>query len=85
MITGIIIGWILHERKKFLKVTAELTNWAIFLLLFLLGLSVGTNDKILNNFDQIGFQAIAITIFAVVGSVLVSWLTYILFFKKNER
>ncbi len=84
MTLGIFIGWLLHKKEKFLKVVSELTNWAIYLLLFLLGLSVGTNDKILNNFDIIGYQSIIITVFAVLGSVLVSWLTYILFFKKKE-
>ncbi len=85
MTSGIIIGWFLHEKKKILKISSELTNWAIYILLFLLGLSVGTNEKILNNFDKIGFLAILITVFAVTGSILVSWLTYIIFFKKNER
>ena len=85
MTAGIIIGWFLHKKEKILKISSELTNWAIYLLLFLLGLSVGTNEKILNNFDQIGYQAILITVFAVSGSVLVSWLTYVLFFRKNER
>jgi len=85
MTIGIFIGWFLHKKEKFLKLVSELTNWAIYLLLFLLGVSVGTNEKILNNFDIIGYQAIIITVFAVMGSVLVSWLTYILFFKKNER
>ena len=84
MTLGIILGWILHKKKKFLKITSELTNWAIYLLLFLLGLSVGTNEKILNNFNQIGTQAILITLFAVAGSILTSWLTYIFFFKKDE-
>lgn len=85
MTLGILIGWFLHKKEKILKITSELTNWAIYLLLFLLGLSVGTNEEILNNFDKIGYQSIMITVFAVLGSVLVSWLTYILFFKKNER
>lgn len=85
MTLGIIIGWFLHKKEKFLKITSGLTNWAIYLLLLLLGLSVGTNEKILKNFHKIGYQAILITIFAVAGSILVSWLTYILFFKKNER
>ena len=85
MIAGTLIGWILHNKKKFLKFTNGLTNWAIYLLLFLLGLSVGTNEKILENFDQIGLQAIIITLFAVAGSILVSWLTYHIFFKKDER
>jgi len=82
---GIIIGWFIHSKAKLLKAISGLTNWAIYLLLFLLGLSVGTNEKILNNFDKIGLQSIIITLFAVVGSILVSWITYILFFKKNER
>ncbi|NOQ23756.1 MAG: LysO family transporter [Bacteroidales bacterium] len=82
---GIGIGWFLHKHKKFIKITSELTNWAIYLLLFLLGLSVGTNDEILNNFDEIGYQSIIITVFAVMGSVLVSWLCFTLFFKKDER
>lgn len=85
MTAGIFIGWLLHHKKLFLKMVSQTTNWAIFLLLFLLGLSVGTNEKILTNFDKIGLQSIVITLFAVAGSILVSWLTYILFFKHNER
>ena len=85
MTAGIFIGWLFQNKKKFLKINSELTNWAIYLLLFLLGVSVGTNEKILNNFDKIGLQAISITIFAVIGSIMVSWITYIMFFKKDER
>lgn len=85
MTSGIVIGWFLHKKESILKILSELSNWAIYILLFLLGLSVGTNEKILNNFDQIGFLAILITVFAVAGSILVSWLTYILFFRKNEK
>lgn len=85
MTLGILIGWVLHKHKKFIKITSEITNWAIYLLLFLLGISVGTNDKILNNFDEIGYQSIIITVFAVMGSILVSWLCFTIFFKKDER
>lgn len=84
MTAGIFLGWLLHHKKQFLKIVSYTTNWAIYLLLFLLGLSVGTNEEILDNFDKIGVQSIIITLFAVVGSILVSWLTYILFFKNNE-
>ena len=85
MTLGIGIGWFLHKQEKLLKLTDKLTNWAIYLLLLLLGLSVGINKKILQNFHQIGFQAILITVFAVAGSIIVSWLLYILVFKKDER
>jgi len=83
MSIGILIGWIFHAREKFLKLVGYITNWSIFLLLFLLGISVGVNEKILNNFDKIGFQAISLTLFAVLGSILFAWLTYILFFRKK--
>jgi len=83
MSIGILIGWIFHTREKFLKLVGYITNWSIFLLLFLLGISVGVNEKILNNFDKIGFQAISLTLFAVLGSILFAWLTYILFFRKK--
>jgi len=85
MTVGIALGWFLHKKEQFLKLTARLTNWAIYLLLFLLGLSVGSDKQILSSFDKIGLQSIIITLFAVAGSILVSWLTYILFFKENER
>lgn len=84
MTFGIAIGWFFHKKERLLNFASKLTNWAIFLLLFLLGLSVGTNEKILNNFENIGFQAILITVFAVLGSIIVSWITYLIFFKKNE-
>jgi len=83
MSAGIIIGWIFHSKEKLLKAVGYLTNWAIYALLFMLGLSVGTNEKILNNFGKIGFQAITLTLFAVIGSILFAWLTYHLFFKKR--
>lgn len=89
MTSGIIVGWIFHHKTIFLQWISKLTNWAIYLLLFLLGLAVGTNDEILSSFDKIGYLSIAITLFAVAGSILTGWVTYHLFFKnnggKNER
>jgi len=47
--------------EKFIKLTGFLTNWSIYLLLFLLGLSVGANEKIIANFDKIDSKPIATT------------------------
>ena len=46
------------------------------MLLFLLGISVGINEKIINNLDSIGIKALWITLGAITGSVLVSWMLY---------
>jgi len=89
MTAGIITGWIFHKKTIFLQSISKLTNWAIYLLLFLLGLAVGANEQILKSFHKIGYLSIAITLFAVAGSIFTAWITYHLFFKKkgerNER
>ena len=51
---GILSG-IAVIRKPFLhKVNNELMNWAIYLLLFMLGISVGTNKEVIENLGKIG-------------------------------
>ncbi|HKL08947.1 MAG TPA: LysO family transporter [Bacteroidales bacterium] len=83
MTSGIIVGWILHHKTSFLQWISKFTNWAIYLLLFLLGLAVGSNEEILSSFDKIGYLSIAITLFAVAGSIFTAWITYQLFFKNK--
>ena len=59
MVSGILLGYLFRERN--LKFVQKLITWAIFILLFLLGLSVGVNDQIMNNLDTIGIDALCIT------------------------
>lgn len=42
MVSGILLGYLFREKN--LKFVQKLITLAIFALLFLLGLSVGTND-----------------------------------------
>lgn len=83
LIAGIILGVLLRERKKAVKVFAKLTDGTIFLLLFFLGVSVGRNEQVINNFQKIGLQSFVITILATLGSVLASYLVYRIFFKSR--
>ena len=85
MCTGIITGIFLRGKSSLLLAAERLTGVSIYLLLFLLGLSVGTNDTIISNFPVIGFNAIVLTFSAVAGSVLLSWILYILLFRKTGR
>lgn len=83
MILGIGIGLIIGNRPKIIKIVAALTSFSIFLLLFLLGIGVGTNDKIINNLHSIGIQALVLTIGALLGSLICAYFTYNFFFKKK--
>ena len=78
MICGIILGYAFKERN--LKFVQKLINYAIFLLLFLLGITVGANGDVMNNLHSIGSDALLITLAAVAGSVLCAWGVYRFFF-----
>ncbi|MCZ4696207.1 LysO family transporter [Ancylomarina euxinus] len=83
MILGMGIGLFIGNRPKIIKVVGILTSFSIFLLLFLLGIGVGTNDRIINNLHTIGLQALILTIGAVLGSLLCAWATYKFFFQQK--
>lgn len=84
MTVGILLGVIVGKYKALVKVVDHLITWSIFLLLFLLGVSVGINDKIMNNLDEIGVNALIITLGALIGSVFVAWLLFRFVFSKKE-
>ncbi len=84
MTLGIFIGFLISNRPKIIRAADKLTSWSIYLLLFLLGIGVGLNDKIINNIHTIGLQALILTIGAVLGSLILAFITYRLFFKSNK-
>ncbi|TKG91913.1 DUF340 domain-containing protein [Puteibacter caeruleilacunae] len=83
MAVGTGLGLYLGKYPKLIKLNDRLTSLAIYLLLFLLGISVGLNDKIMNNLDTIGVKALVITIGALAGSMVCALLVYKLFFKEG--
>ena len=82
MVGGIILGYLFRERN--LKIIHKLINYAIFLLLFLLGITVGANGDIMNNLDTIGYDALFITLAAVTGSVFCAWGVYRFFLATSK-
>lgn len=80
MLGGVLAGFLL--RKKRLGWVSQFIMIAIWILLFLLGIAVGHNEEILNNLDTIGWQALVLSIGAVLGSVLLAGVVYRFFFKK---
>ena len=81
MFTGIILGYI-FRNLDFLK--KKTISYTIILLLFIMGLSVGANDRIIENLGSFGWQAAIIAFSATCGSIIAAWLVLTLFFKKGE-
>ena len=82
MVCGIILGYAFKERN--LKFVQKLINYTIFLLLFLLGITVGANEDVMNNLDSIGLEALLIALAAIAGSILCAWGVYRFFFMSTK-
>ncbi len=82
---GIIAGRFIRKNDSARKGIDRLVTFAIYLLLFLLGISVGINDKIINDFGRIGYTAILLTIGAVLGSLILAKIVYHYFFKQSSE
>lgn len=80
MVSGIVLGYLFREKK--LGFIQRLISIAIFALLFLLGVSVGSNAQIMDNLPDIGLDALVITLGAVAGSVLCAWGIYKFYFNR---
>ena len=83
MMIGILTGYVLRKRH-IAGLVGKMISVAIVVLLFFLGISVGTNKDIINNLSTIGVNAVLISFAATMGSVLVSWLVYTIWFKNKE-
>ncbi len=83
--TGILIGFLIVKRPKLHQLNNNLLSWAIYLLLFLLGISVGTNKEMIQNMGKIGYEAIAIAIASIAGSVFLSALLFKFLFKPDAK
>ncbi len=84
MTTGIVLGFLLRDKTGLPKVVDPSISIAIYALLFLLGVSVGTNEAIIKNLDTLGAQALFLTAGGVVGSVVLAYFVYKVFFKTTE-
>lgn len=82
ILAGIAAGFFLKEREKVLICFEKTSSVTIYLLLFLMGLAVGTNTTVLTSFPKVGKIAIVLTFGALAGSILFSFIIDRLFFKE---
>lgn len=84
MFAGIGIGYFFRGVGMLRKVD-KTTSLTVLLLLFVLGLSIGSNPLIVNNLGRFGWQAAVLAVLGILGSLLASWAVFHLFFKKGDR
>ena len=82
MMTGISLGY-LFRHKSILQNTEKTISMTIFLLLFIMGITIGSNDELIMNLGNFGWQAAIISVSATCGSVLAAWIVMRFFFHKD--
>lgn len=71
---GLLTGWLLRRRN--LRLLGTLISALIWLLLFLLGVEAGSDDRIVNGMASIGGRAAVISMAGVAGCCLLSSLLW---------
>lgn len=66
---GIPLGFALRHRQAALRCVDRLTSWSIYALLFLLGLSLGSDDELISRAGDLGMRAVVISLCSLMGSV----------------
>ena len=83
MLCGIAVGYML--RNKNTRIVSRIITVLIWLLLFLLGIEVGSNPRIVMGMQTLGIEALLLTIGGAVGTTLCAWLLWIYVSRKEAR
>ncbi|MFR9533961.1 MAG: LysO family transporter [Rikenellaceae bacterium] len=84
----VVLGVIIGTQIQFPKAPAffsKLLNIIVYVLLLVMGIVVGGNERIVNNLSTIGLQAFIITLGTVFGSMIVAALIYKKIYKGGEQ
>lgn len=85
MAAGIFAGIFLRNRDKWKSFNTKLTMIAIYALLFVLGVSIGTNKEIIQNLPKLGWIGLLISLASVMGSIVAAGFFYKKFIKPSQK
>ena len=81
MLTGMLLGYLL--RKRDLKKIHQIITLLIWLLLFILGIEVGSNEQIIKGLHTIGLEAVILTLGGTLASVIAAWALWRALYKRK--
>ncbi len=84
LLLGIAAGYALRNAA-FLKNIDKSVSATVLLMLFVFGLSIGTNHELTSNIGSYGTQAAILATFGTAGSLLASCIACKLIFRKKKK
>ena len=84
MILGIAVGFLMREfSSRWVSLALTVLIW---LLLFFLGVEVGSNPNVLNGIKDLGIEALILAVGASGGSIALAWALWkYIKYKKGEK
>lgn len=84
----ILVGVFISSKGKLNEIVeknlSKLQYASLLLLLFIMGVNIGINDKIISEFAKLGFQAVILALSSIILSVAAVKLVTI-FFNRREK
>ena len=65
LILGVPVGFLLRRKPLVIKITDQVLTWSVRILLLLLGLALGADDRLMSQMDTIGARGIFISLCCV--------------------
>lgn len=84
MFAGVGLGYLLRNVET-VQYVGKTIGWTIFALLFVLGISVGSNDTVMSNLSTLGAQALVLAVTGAAGSAFAAWLVWNFAFRTKEK
>lgn len=78
---GMLLGYAV--RKKTTEWLSRLLTLLVWVLLFLMGIEVGGNDRIMQALPTLGVEALLLSVLATLGSSAAAWLLWKYINKKG--
>ncbi|MEG1554606.1 MAG: LysO family transporter [Rikenellaceae bacterium] len=83
-VLGIVIGFIFKKKIKEKPINNTITI-IIYTLLFMLGVSVGGNERVMDSLGTIGLKSLIIALSVMVGSAAVSSVIYYFVYRNKKE
>lgn len=82
MAAGFAVGWLARSRARFLAGVAALVRPVILALLFLMGISIGLDERTMSNLGAIGLNSLGFAVLTIAGStamlaLVLPWLRHV--------
>jgi uncharacterized membrane protein YbjE (DUF340 family) len=84
IVLGGLIGAKLKLKESFIKRLGSLQTACLLFLLFVMGIKIGMDEKVINSFLSIGLNAVIMSIFTVGFSIIFVYIINKLFLGGKE-